>query len=232
MTAQANTAETNTAQANAALANTALASEAPGRVERREARRQAILEAAADLFIERGYGATSLNDVVRRSGGSLSTLYEMFGNKAGLFKALIEDKCRAVTETFDDAKIDERGPRDTLRQHARRLFELMMSPGGIAVMRLIVAEGQQFPELAPLFFATGPDAGQARIAQYLAEQDARGALEVDDPKAAAMGFCELVRGEYYLRAVCRMPVDLAPEERDRHVDRAVDLCLRAHAPAR
>jgi AcrR family transcriptional regulator len=204
--------------------------EVPGRVERREARRQAILEAAADLFIERGYGATSLNDVVRRSGGSLSTLYEMFGNKAGLFKALIEDKCLAVTSTFDDATIDSLGPRETLAQYARRLFGLMMSPGGVAVVRLIVAEGQQFPELAPLFFATGPDAGQARIARYLEEQHSRGTLKVDEPKAAAQGFCELVRGEYYLRAVCGVPIEITPEERERHLDRAVDLFLRAHAP--
>ena len=75
------------------------------RYSRRDARRRAFLDAAMQLFMEKGYGATSLHDVVSRSGGSLSTLYEMFGNKAGLFRELIEDKCATVSSMFDDAAI-------------------------------------------------------------------------------------------------------------------------------
>ena len=51
---------------------------------KREARRDAMLDAALELFLERGYGAISLTDVVKRSGGSLATLYELFGGKLGL----------------------------------------------------------------------------------------------------------------------------------------------------
>ena len=48
-------------------------------------RRRAILDAAAALFLERGFADTSVGDVVKRSGGSLATLYSLFGSKEGLF---------------------------------------------------------------------------------------------------------------------------------------------------
>ena len=49
-----------------------------------------MIEAAESLFLEQGYDATSLAAVVKRSGGSLATLYELFGNKQGLLRAIIE----------------------------------------------------------------------------------------------------------------------------------------------
>src|SRR3546814_11941406 len=54
----------------------------------RERRQSAILDAAESLFLEQGYERTSLAEIVKRSGGSLATLYELFGNKQGLLRAI------------------------------------------------------------------------------------------------------------------------------------------------
>lgn len=54
----------------------------------RERRQSAILDAAESLFLEQGYDRTSLAEIVKRSGGSLATLYELFGNKQGLLHAI------------------------------------------------------------------------------------------------------------------------------------------------
>ena len=59
---------------------------------RRERRRQAIIDAARDLFVERGYDAVSLSEIVKRSGGSLATLYALFDGKAGLLGAIVANK--------------------------------------------------------------------------------------------------------------------------------------------
>ncbi len=96
------------------------------RSTRRDIRRQAIMEAAAELFLDKGYAATSLADVVRRSGGSLQTLYELFGSKDGLFKALIESRCAQVTDVFDEAdfaKFLELLPRTLDGQTIRHVVE-------------------------------------------------------------------------------------------------------------
>ena len=70
----------------------------PQASSRRDARRHAMLDAALELFLEKGYGAVSLNEVVRRSGGSLSTLYDLFGGKLGLLKACVAERCSALLE--------------------------------------------------------------------------------------------------------------------------------------
>ncbi|WP_029935257.1 TetR/AcrR family transcriptional regulator [Thiomicrospira pelophila] len=50
-------------------------------------RHERILEAAGEVFAEQGYAGASINEIVRRSGGSLGTVYKFFGNKLGLFEA-------------------------------------------------------------------------------------------------------------------------------------------------
>jgi AcrR family transcriptional regulator len=56
---------------------------------RRGERRKAILDAAEEMFLEQGFARVSLGAIVRRSGGSLATVYEMFGNKQGLLRAVV-----------------------------------------------------------------------------------------------------------------------------------------------
>lgn len=200
----------------------------PATSARRDARRRAMLEAAAELFVEKGYGATGLTDVVKRSGGSLATLYGMFGNKAGLFKAIVEDRCLQITAVFEDAEFERRPPREALMAYARRFFTLLMGRDAVMVIRLIIAEGGQFPELAPLFVASGPEPAMARVADFLRRQTGRGALRVENPAQAAEQFCQMVQGIHYLRAVCGLPVALSPEETERHLDGAVSMFLRAY----
>lgn len=197
---------------------------------RREARRQAFMEAATASFREKGYGATSLNDVVRVAGGSLATLYELFGNKAGLLRAIITERCTEITGMFAEADLDQRDPQEALTVFGRRLFDLLMSEDARTIIRLIIAEGSQFPELAPMFFSSGPDKGRDRVADYLARQTQRGALRVPDPQLAAEQFCELVRGMHHLHAICGIPVELNEAERERHIAGAVSAFMRAYGP--
>ncbi|HYD99044.1 MAG TPA: TetR/AcrR family transcriptional regulator [Alphaproteobacteria bacterium] len=195
---------------------------------RRDSRRRAMIEAASALFLEKGYGATSVGDIVKRSGGSLTTLYALFGDKQGLFRAIVEARCAEICAMFDDGSVANRAPHAALREHAERLFDLLVSPEVTGALRLIIAEGGQSPELAREFFGAGPDAGRAKVAAYLAELDRKGAMRVDDPLAAAEIFCDLVRGEYFLKALCGVPLNLDRDARDRHLTRAVDAFMRIY----
>src|SRR4028119_806709 len=115
-----------------------------GRESKREARREAILTAAHELFLEKGYEATTLSDVVRRSGGSLATLYELFENKPGLLRALVTDKCGAMAQRIDDAVSAKRAPREALREIADFMFDKIACPGSTA----LVKAGAARPRLA------------------------------------------------------------------------------------
>jgi AcrR family transcriptional regulator len=63
----------------------------PPRKRRKEARPSELLAAALDLFVERGFAATRLEDVARRAGVSKGTLYLYYENKEALFKAVIQE---------------------------------------------------------------------------------------------------------------------------------------------
>src|SRR3546814_8176513 len=68
---------------------------------RAEARRRALLDAAARLFVTKGFEKTTLSDLVGTAGGSRATIYELFGSKAGLFRAMMEESNQRVVEHLD-----------------------------------------------------------------------------------------------------------------------------------
>ena len=71
---------------------------------RGEARRRALLDAAARLFVTKGFEKTTLRDLVEAAGGSRATIYELFGDKAGLFRAMMEESNRRVLDHLAAAR--------------------------------------------------------------------------------------------------------------------------------
>lgn len=197
---------------------------------RREARRRAFLAAAGDLFIEKGYGDTSLADVVKRSGGSLATLYDFFGNKAGLFKALIDDRASRITRILNQPEGEEHSVAASLETHGRQVLDLMLEPDVIAVQRLVIAESAQFPELASMYFSAGPAAVFESLKSYLTKQAQQGRLVIDDPALAAEHFGGLVKGMCHVCALFGVPDGLTDAARHQRVTLAVEAFLKLYAP--
>jgi AcrR family transcriptional regulator len=202
-------------------------SERPAFVSRGDQRREAILCAARELFLENGYAGTSIGDLNRRAGGSRSTIYQAFGSKEALFGAIVADLCAQIVVVLDEPDFARRAPRDALVRFGRRFLEIVLSPTALALTRIVVAESGRFPELARAFFEAGPAAGQARVAQYLADQQARGTLHFADAQEAAQNLCDLMIARLQLRGL--LGLDAAPDAdaRERAVVRAVDLFLAA-----
>lgn len=187
---------------------------------RRDKRRRAILDAAQALFLEKGYDATTLGDVVARSGGSLATLYELFGNKPGLLLAMVTERCGEITRVIDAATL-EGEPAEGLRIIAGSLLAQLADPAGIALLRIVVAEAPRLPELGRLFYEAGPAAGRRTMARYLAAQAARGALRIDDPEAAALLFFNMLFGDRQMRLLCELPAEACGGDAERHIDDVV-----------
>lgn len=191
-------------------------------------RRGEILKAAKALFLQQGYAATSLEQVVAHSGGSLATVYRLFGNKEGLWRAIVGDFTTRITAPLFDPSAHDGHLRDTLLAMAMNMTKtnaLGEIGGGI---RLMLAEGGQNPELARSLFEEGPDRGKKLVAAYLAEENAAGRIEVADPATAAAHFCNLVVGDRLLRNACGLLKPATPEEDRPWVEAAVDMFLRAY----
>lgn len=195
---------------------------------RRDKRRQAMLDAAAALFSEKGYEATTLSEVVARSGGSLSTLYELFGSKAGLLVAMVGERCGHIAAVIDGVAVAGRSPADALREIGRYLLDQLTHTDSIGLLRIVIAESPRQPELGRLFFEAGPTAGRRIMGSYLAGESRRGTLCIDNPEAAAVYFFHMLLGDLQMRALCALPVADGAEA-EAHIERTVAAFMRLYA---
>lgn len=200
--------------------------------ERGLKRRDLFLDAAMEVFVERGFEAASLQEIVARAGGSLATLYRLFGNKEGLFQAVIERKVSSVFGALDVPRNVDREPEQVLREVGRQLLDLILSPEAAGVHRLMIAEAVRNPGLREAFMALGPQRVYAFLTDYFTAQTAAGRLAVGDPQLATVQFLEMIKGDYYMRRLLGEEVRLSDRERQRVVDHAVGIFLHGISAAR
>ena len=120
------------------------------RWERRKDARPAELAAAAlELFVERGFAATRLDDIAKRAGVSKGTLYLYFDSKEDLFKAVIREGYVApLAEAEQLLATFEGSSADLIREIFRRWWVQVGATDQAGMTKLIIAEAGNFPELA------------------------------------------------------------------------------------
>lgn len=106
--------------------------------ERTETMRAALIAAARDLFIEKGYAETTTPDIVEAAGVTRGALYHHFEDKKALFAAVIADEARKVSEEIETASAASAAARDALLVGARAYFDAMAVPGRT---RLLLLDG-------------------------------------------------------------------------------------------
>jgi AcrR family transcriptional regulator len=189
------------------------------------ARRAAFLDAAAEVFVAQGFEAASMTEIVGRAGGSLATLYAQFGNKEGLFVAMMADRIGAFAAPIDAVAAAHLPLASGLRQIATAYLDMILQPGAGDMLRMIIAEGRKFPAIARSFLSLGPERVRAALAAYLAERAALGEARIDAPAVMAAAFLDMVGATARMRAVIDPDFSMSPAERAAHVDRCLALFL-------
>lgn len=186
-----------------------------------------ILDAARDVFLERGYNVTSMDVVARAAGVSKATVYALFTSKDRLFAAVIEregDNQTAAIDTSADVPV-----ADVLGQFATDAAALLLSASNTAMSRTVSSESVRSPEVGRLFYANGPDRLIGRLAGYLAQAMKRGELRKANPRLAAAQFLAVIVGDLQLRMAMGLPSPSRAEQRN--VAKAgVDMFIRAYEP--
>lgn len=192
--------------------------------QRAEARRRAMLEAAHQLFMTKGLQHTSLDDVIALSGGSRSTLYELFGNKDGLFEEMLREHCETMMGPVFELTLQGRHPREVLCQFAQSFLAKIYSEESLRGIRMIMQEAQHYPETAD-FFRRAPNFVRTRLGEYMRRMTEEGHLRLEMPEQAANMFMLMVEGPWSpLRFASEDIPD--PEELNRHARMAVEIFLK------
>jgi AcrR family transcriptional regulator len=199
-------------------------------VSKRDERRETILDVARDCFLADGYATTSMSTIAARLGGSKGTLYNYFKNKEDLFAAMIQRQCGEVLERISDVSAEDHDARARLTRMSGNLLARLLRPDAIAINRLVISEGERFPELSHLFYESGPRRGQERMAEHLRELMDAGQLRRADPLEAASQLKDLTIGNMIWLKLWGAKPELTPAEIEAYVARGVDTFLRAYAP--
>jgi AcrR family transcriptional regulator len=153
---------------------------------RGRARLARILEAATELFLRVGYEQTSIDAILVQSGGSKSTLYAYFPTKEDLFRSVIDS---VVDNGEVGAALDvSSNARVVLTEFAVSRQRVVLSPRHRAVIGLVIAERERFPDLAQIYFERGPTRSGRLLATYLEALKHREILAIDNAEEAAEFF--------------------------------------------
>ena len=188
---------------------------------------ESILAGAKRAFLAAGFGAVSMDTVAREAGVSKATVYAHFAGKEELFGAVIERECERYFARFSPGELDPRNVHASLTVLGRRFLELLLSPDGIALHRIILAEVTRFPGLGEVFWRAGPERQRLQIEAFLKSAIASGTLLLTDTRLAAEQFVALVRGDIQLRHLLRLDADADRRGIDAAVQSAVATYLRA-----
>ncbi len=149
----------------------------------REKRRAAIVAIAQRHFQELGYGCTTMSGIAAELGGSKGTLWAYFASKEELFAAVLD----GWIEEFAPVREVTRGPdlRQTLVAYCTDFLTMMLSPWVTSLYRLVIAEGQRFPELGRIFYDRAPRRRYEVLAKLLDAEVRNGVIRTQDTVAAA-----------------------------------------------
>lgn len=192
------------------------------------AKREAIIDAAAKVFFDVGYAASSIEQIAADAGVSKVTIYNHFGDKRALFSASVDHECDRMRghfaiESFPaDASIRER-----LSVLAEAITAFLSRPEMVQFERRIAAETEKEPELGIAFLKAGPWRMKQAFGLFLAMEAERGALAIEDPGLAAEQFVSMCKGMGDLER--RFGATPSDADNRKRITGAVDVFLKAYA---
>ncbi len=188
-----------------------------------------MLAAARTLFLEKGYDAVTLGDIVRRSGGSLSTLYDLFENKAGLLNAIVAEERFEGQERLDAIVARGGSPAATLRAIAASIQRDLIQPDVIGLMRIVMAESLRNAVFAHMIYENAHRPRIEWLATLFGCWAASGQARIANPELAAHFFLGLILHAAQTRALLGDPTGLCAASNAQCVEEGVELFVHGYA---
>jgi AcrR family transcriptional regulator len=158
---------------------------------RRNGSQEAIVEAAERLFLERGFGSVSMDELAEAAGVARRTLYNQFTSKEEIFREMLRRVSGQLENAFPPGIETQGDMEDVLRLIARIALQLHKHPAYLGFLRMVAADARQFPWIAEEFAAV-MEREPERLRRYLAQLTERGILDCHNPLLATHQFMGLL----------------------------------------
>jgi TetR/AcrR family transcriptional repressor of mexJK operon len=187
-----------------------------------DVQRSLIAESARKLFIKKGYGRTTTDDVAAHCRISKQTLYRLFPGKPALFAAVVEAhrySMLALPGDYDDVPIEQ-----ALQQIFRIDIDPQAERDNLALLRLVMLESQQHPELEELLFRHGAEKARADLAKWLTVRCKQERMEFRDADGAVHILLDMIFGPMVLKLDAATARRRPPNRQD-HIRRCISIFL-------
>ena len=191
-----------------------------------EAKAKAILKGAMKEFLAHGYAATSMDKIAKAAGVSKATLYSHFGDKEGLFNAVMQDLAKDKFQTvmgLQQPQSLEQDPKIVLSAMATRILDNAKSDRTFQdFARIIIGESGRFPELAQAYVSNLAKPAIETLTQYFKSHPE---LKLDDPEATVRVMIGTLVYFVMLQEMLHGK-DILPLENERLVNTLTDLITK------
>jgi AcrR family transcriptional regulator len=195
-----------------------------------EAKRQHIVDVAAQTFRELGFDGASMAEICNRVGGSKATLYNYFASKDELLFEVMSQSCETEFEAAHsaiDVASDDIG--EALQKFGERFLGALYAPEMQANRHLAIASSGK-TELGRLMYERGVRRSQALVAELLAAAMQKGKLRTADPEVATRQLYALLEAELIDRFLFQLLGKVSPKEIRALTARAIAVFMAAYSP--
>jgi AcrR family transcriptional regulator len=196
-------------------------------------RRNAILDAARQVFGERGYHQATTLEIASRARTSKRALYELFGSKGGIVRAMITERVRNMRHPFNMQPPASRDEFFTiLKRFGVTFMTELMAPPTVAMYRLAIAESAHSGELGAALYEAGRLAITHAVRGLFAEAVARKWVEFVDVHDALGAYMYTLMGDVLMRLLLGAEKAPGRSELRKRAELAVDVVHqfdRAHS---
>ena len=174
---------------------------------RKDDRPLEIIQAAIEVFAEKGFAGARIEEIAKRAGAAKGTVYLYFDTKDKLFEAVVREYISPFLKGTEDMVSDFPGPAsELLRKVIERAYsELVSNQQRRAIMRILISEGSRFPQLSQFYYQEIL-AGAERMLRRIIE---RGIQRGEFRNAPALDVPQVLMGPAIMAAVWKMTFDTA-----------------------
>lgn len=194
-----------------------------------DSKRHAVIQAATRLFLNNNYRSVSMDKVAQAAPVSKATLYNHFDSKNDLVAAVVRELCESLLQTISQTLSTNDDVELNLKKIATALVDLLYSPEGLAIYRLLIAESHEFPDLGKMAYDNGARQALGDLEIYLQHLHESGRFQIPDARFAADVFFSLLKGDLLFR--CLLGVQPSPNEQEKNqlIESAITFFLRGIA---
>ena len=190
-------------------------------------KRKELIKHATKMFLEMGYEKASMNNLVKRSGSSKSTIYKHFRSRQALFIAVLDEKLRDHLAPIENLDLTTLSIEEGLKLIGRTSIKVITSKDNVNLCRIIYAEAERIPYVGKTYYEHGPRRGMAGVAKYLSTMVERGRIRCADPSMAAEYFWGMILYKPMLERYCGIKGPLTAREQKNYIDKVVDSFISA-----